>query len=125
MNDQVLIVTTPTVEGHPARDVIGYVSADAVWEAEHLAARRFDDGWDKGRYGLYEALMGQLRRDILRDIRQQALERGANAIVGFTICYGAAPLLQGAGGAPMACSGDRWFAHGEGTAIRIEGHGEP
>ncbi len=125
MTEPVLLVSTPTVEGHPPVRVCGYVSANAVWEAAHLADRRFKEAWEDGRYGIYEAVMDRLERAIRRDIKAQARKLGANAVVGFTVRHGTAPLLRGAGAVFMTCEGDRWCAHGEGTAVLIDGFPSP
>lgn len=116
-----LLVSTPTVEGYPPARIFGDLSANAVWEAAHLAERRFKEAWDNGRYGVYKAIMDQLEKDVIRDLSEQARALGANAIVGFSIHYGTAPLLQGSGAVFMQCAGDRWYAHAEGTAVFIDG----
>lgn len=121
MSAPVLIVTTPTVADRTPVAIHGFVAANAVWEAAHLASRRFDEDFDfdKGRYGVYEAIMAQLERDVLRAIKTKAQALGANAVVGFSLTYGTAPLIEGSG-VTLRADGDRWYAHGEGTAISIE-----
>ena len=120
MSEPILVVTTPTVEGCVPKAVLGYVSANSVWESIHLAERRFKEEYSNGRYGIYEAIMERLEKDVLRDIKAKARALGANAIVGLTIRYGNGPILKGAQGAFMGCEGDRWFAHAEGTALLLD-----
>jgi uncharacterized protein YbjQ (UPF0145 family) len=81
-----LVTTTPTIEGHPIEEHLGVVSAQVVLGANFL--RDWFAGWSDmfgGRSKTYEEVLRQGTEDALMQIRGFARERGANAIVGLSI----------------------------------------
>jgi len=58
-----ILTTTPTVEGHTIRDVVG------------------------GRSGSYEQVLTEARETSMKEMQERAAQLGANAIVGIDIDY--------------------------------------
>lgn len=83
-----IITTTPTLEGHPVRDYLGIVTGEAIVGAnifkDLLAAVRDVVG---GRSGAYERALRSAREDALREMANQAADRGANAVVAVDLDY--------------------------------------
>lgn len=84
----VLLTTTPTVEGRPARQYLGVVTGEAI-----LGANIFRDFFAGirdivgGRSGSYEKVLGDARDVALQDLADRARQRGANAVVGIDLDY--------------------------------------
>ncbi|TDR94931.1 YbjQ family protein [Enterovirga rhinocerotis] len=85
-----LVTTTPSVEGRRITAYHGIVSGEAVLGANFVrdwfASIRDIVG---GRSGSYEKVLRGARDEALRDMQEEALRLGANAIVGVDIDYGA------------------------------------
>jgi len=80
--------TTPTIEGKPAKKYLGVVTGEAV-----LGANLFKDVFANirdivgGRSAAYERELNKAREVAFEEMTQQALELGANAVVGIDIDY--------------------------------------
>jgi uncharacterized protein YbjQ (UPF0145 family) len=83
-----IITTTPTVEGRPAREYLGIVMGEAIIGAnifkDILASIRDIVG---GRAGAYEEALRAARQDALREMANRAAELGADAVIGVDIDY--------------------------------------
>lgn len=83
-----IITTTPTVEGRPAREYLGIVMGEAIIGAnifkDILASIRDIVG---GRAGAYEEALRAARQDALREMASRAAELGADAVIGVDIDY--------------------------------------
>jgi uncharacterized protein YbjQ (UPF0145 family) len=83
-----IITTTPNIEGHRITEYLGVVTGEAV-----LGANFFRDFFAKirdvvgGRSGSYEKELARARETAFREIQEEALEVGANAIVGIDLDY--------------------------------------
>ena len=93
------VVTTDTLPGHRIVRVVGLVRGNTVRTrnigADFLAGLRNLVG---GEVGHYTAMLAQSREQSLDRMRAQALELGANAVVGLrittsTVMQGAAEIL--------------------------------
>lgn len=83
-----LYSTTPTIEGQPIREYKGIVSGEVIIGAnfvkDFFAGIRDVVG---GRSGSYEKVMRKAKRQAMEEIRKQAEELGANAVVGIDFDY--------------------------------------
>lgn len=83
-----IVTTTPTIEGRPAREYLGIVTGEAI-----LGANIFRDLFASvrdivgGRSGAYEKELGKARRTALAEMQDEARKLGADAIVGVDLDY--------------------------------------
>ena len=83
-----IITTTQNIEGHRITEYLGVVTGEAV-----LGTNFFRDFFAKirdvvgGRSGSYEKELARARETAFREIEEEALEVGANAIVGIALDY--------------------------------------
>ncbi len=83
-----ILSTTPTIEGRRAAKYLGLVTGDAI-----LGANIFRDFFASirdivgGRSASYEAELRKAKDMALGEMREQARQLGANAIVGIDIDY--------------------------------------
>jgi uncharacterized protein YbjQ (UPF0145 family) len=83
-----ILTTTPNIEGHRITEYLGVVTGEAI-----LGANFFRDFFAKirdvvgGRSGAYEKELARARETAFREIEEEALEVGANAIVGIDLDY--------------------------------------
>ena len=91
-----IVTTTPTVEGRRIASYRGIVSGEAI-----LGANVFRDFFASirdvvgGRSGSYEKVLRAARDTALREMADEAQSKGANAIVGVDIDYGAVGKDEG------------------------------
>jgi uncharacterized protein YbjQ (UPF0145 family) len=84
----VILTTTPNIEGRPISEYLGIVTGEAI-----LGANLFNDFFAGirdivgGRSAAYEREMARARKIAYEDIKGQAEELGANAVVGIDIDY--------------------------------------
>lgn len=97
--DSMLVTTTDTVPGHRILRVVGLVRGNTVRARnvgrDILAGLKSIVG---GEVGTYTAMLAQSREQALDRLRAEALEAGANAVVGMrittsTVMQGAAEIL--------------------------------
>lgn len=99
-----IICTTPTVEGRPVAKHLGIVSGEAI-----LGANVFRDFFATitdivgGRSAVYETKLREAKEIALREMAQEAMARGANAVVGVDLDY--ETLGQGNGMLMVSASG--------------------
>jgi uncharacterized protein YbjQ (UPF0145 family) len=85
-----IVTTTPTVEGRRIVAYHGVVSGEAI-----LGANFFRDFFASirdvvgGRSGSYEKVMRSARDTALEEMADEARRKGANAVVGVDLDYGA------------------------------------
>lgn len=83
-----IVTTTHTVEGRPVQQHLGVVTGEAI-----LGANIFRDFFAGvrdiigGRSGSYEQVLRQARDTALREMQEEAAQRGANAVVGVDLDY--------------------------------------
>ncbi|MDX8392056.1 MAG: heavy metal-binding domain-containing protein [Mariprofundaceae bacterium] len=83
-----LFSTTPSIEGHSINEYKGIVVGEAI-----LGANIFRDLFAGirdivgGRSGAYEKELAKAREAAFGEIKQHAIELGANAVVGVDIDY--------------------------------------
>ena len=83
-----ILTTTPNIEGHRITEYLWVVTGEAI-----LGANFFRDFFAKirdvvgGRSGAYEKELARARETAFREIQEEALEIGANAIVGIDLDY--------------------------------------
>jgi len=84
----VLMTTTPSVEGRKIREYLGVVTGEAVLGA-HLFKDIFASIVDivGGRSASYEQELRKARDVAFREVRQEAMLLGGNAIVGVDLDY--------------------------------------
>ncbi|RYG90984.1 heavy metal-binding domain-containing protein [Loktanella sp. IMCC34160] len=83
-----IITTTSTVEGRPARDYLGIVTGEAI-----LGANIFRDLFAQvrdivgGRSAAYEQELGKARKTALAEMEDEARRLGADAVIGVDLDY--------------------------------------
>jgi len=83
-----LVLTTPTIEGHPIRKYLGLVTGEAI-----LGANIFKDFFAGirdivgGRSGAYEKELRKAKDLALEEMMEQAKSMGANAVIGVDLDY--------------------------------------
>jgi uncharacterized protein YbjQ (UPF0145 family) len=83
-----ILTTTPNIEGHRITEYLGVVTGEAI-----LGTNFLRDFFAKirdvvgGRSGAYENELARARETAFREIEEEALEIGANAIVGIDLDY--------------------------------------
>lgn len=87
MNEMILS-TTPTIEGRPVREYKGIVTGETIIGAnifkDFLAGVRDIVG---GRSGSYERLLIEAKNTSINEMIERARQLGANAIVGIDLDY--------------------------------------
>jgi uncharacterized protein YbjQ (UPF0145 family) len=101
-----LITTTTTVEGRPAREYLGLVSGEAIMGAnifrDFFAGIRDVIG---GRSAAYEEELRKAKQIAINEMVQEATARGANAIIGVDLDYESISVGQGGGMLMVSASG--------------------
>lgn len=86
--NNILMTTTPTIEGHPVKQYLGIVTAESIIGAnavrDLMASVRDFFG---GRSGAYEEVLRQGKDTALAELAQRAGSMGANAVVGVDLDY--------------------------------------
>lgn len=88
MSSEVIVTTTPSVEGRPITSYRGIVTGEAIMGAnifkDLFAGIRDIVG---GRSATYERELRRARELAMAELKQAAAELGANAVVGVDIDY--------------------------------------
>ncbi|HZF63996.1 MAG TPA: heavy metal-binding domain-containing protein [Chitinophagaceae bacterium] len=104
-----LLTTTNTIEGRPIQQYMGIVTAETIIGAnivkDLFAGIRDIVG---GRSGTYERVIDQARMSALRELEENAMQMGANAIVAIDLDF----ETIGSGGSML-------MVIATGTAVRI------
>jgi len=83
-----ILTTTHSIEGKPARDYLGIVTGEAILGAnvvkDFFAGIRDIVG---GRSGSYEKELRKAREIALAELREEAERAGANAVIGIDLDY--------------------------------------
>jgi len=101
-----LVVTTDTVEGRPVKKHLGIVTGEAI-----LGANIFRDFFAGirdivgGRSAAYEEELRKAKDIAIAEMRQQAGELGANAVVGVDLDYENITVGQTGGMLMVSASG--------------------
>ncbi|SFE12842.1 heavy metal-binding domain-containing protein [Roseivivax sediminis] len=83
-----IVTTTPSVEGYQIADYKDIVVGEAI-----MGTNVFRDFFSQvrdvigGRSGAYESALREARTEAFKDLREQAAQLGANAVVGVDIDY--------------------------------------
>ena len=83
-----IISTTPTLEGKPAREYLGVVTGEVI-----VGANMFRDMFASitdmvgGRSGSYENVLARARNEALMELKAEAAQMGGNAVVGIDLDY--------------------------------------
>lgn len=83
-----IITTTPSIEGKPVREYLGVVSGEAIMGA-NIVRDLFASITDivGGRSGAYEEKLAQARQIALDEMAAMARRQGVNAVVGVDLDY--------------------------------------
>lgn len=107
-----IITTTPTLEGRPIVEYLGLVSGEAILGAnifrDFLAGIRDITG---GRSAAYEEELRKAKDIAISEMAQQARELGANAVVGVDLDY---ETIQ------VGSRGSMLMVSASGTAVRYQ-----
>lgn len=83
-----ILTTTTTIEGRPARDYLGIVTGEAILGAN--VVKDFFAGITDivgGRSGSYEKELRKARNIALEEIQEEAARLGADAVIGIDLDY--------------------------------------
>lgn len=104
MNEDMLLSTTPTIEGSPIREYKGVVTGETIIGAnvfkDFMAGLRDFFG---GRSGTYEKVLAEAKDTSLSEMAERARQLGANAVVGIDLDY--ETIGQGNSMLMVTCSG--------------------
>jgi uncharacterized protein YbjQ (UPF0145 family) len=107
--NNMLLTTTPTIEGQPIQQYLGIVTSEAIIGANIIkdlfAGIRDIVG---GRSGTYERVIEEARMNALRELEHKAMHMGANAVVGIDLDF----ETVGSGGSML-------MVVATGTAVKI------
>jgi len=83
-----IVTTTATIEGRPARDYLGIVTGEVIVGA-NLLRDIFASITDivGGRSGKYEEVLQRARKEALAEMEAEAAKLGGNAVIGVDIDY--------------------------------------
>jgi len=83
-----IVTTTTLIEGQPVRDYLGVVSGEAILGA-NIVRDLFASITDVigGRSCAYESKLKQARQIALREMEEEAVSLGANAVIGVDLDY--------------------------------------
>lgn len=104
-----IVTTTSSIEGHPAREYLGVVTGEVI-----VGANIFRDLFASitdivgGRSGKYEAVLERARNEAITEMQEKASAKGGNAVIGVDLDY---EVLGKAGSMLMVSA--------TGTAIKI------
>lgn len=107
----ILVTTTPGVDGRPIQQYLGIVTGEAI-----LGANIFRDFFAGvrdivgGRSGAYEAELRKAREIAIEEMTSYAASVGANAVVGVDIDYETIQINNG---------GTMLMVSASGTAVRV------
>ncbi|WP_126173185.1 heavy metal-binding domain-containing protein [Altericroceibacterium xinjiangense] len=83
-----IVSTTSSIEGRPAREYLGVVTGEVI-----VGANVFRDLFASitdlvgGRSGKYEEVLARARKEALAEMQEQARQLGGNAVIGVDIDY--------------------------------------
>lgn len=104
MHEDMLLSTTPTIEGRPIREYKGVVTGETIIGAnvfkDFMAGLRDFFG---GRSGTYEKVLAEAKDTSLSEMAERARQLGANAVVGIDLDY--ETIGQGNSMLMVTCSG--------------------
>ena len=106
---EMIVTTTPTIEGRPIRDYLGIVTGEAI-----IGANLFRDLFANirdivgGRAGSYERVLKEARADAIEELQAEAKRLGANAVVAVDLDYEV-----------IGDTGSMLMVSASGTAVRI------
>ena len=104
MPEDMLLSTTPTIEGSPIREYKGVVTGETIIGAnvfkDFMAGLRDFFG---GRSGTYEKVLAEAKDTSLSEMAERARQLGANAVVGIDLDY--ETIGQGNSMLMVTCSG--------------------
>jgi uncharacterized protein YbjQ (UPF0145 family) len=104
-----LVSTTPTIEGRPARQYLGVVSGEAI-----LGANLFKDLFAGirdivgGRSATYERELRKAKEIAIREMTDEASSLGADAVVGVDLDY-----------ETVGANGSMLMVSASGTAVKL------
>ena len=83
-----LVTTTPTIEGRKIVEYLGIVTGEAIIGA-NIIRDVFAAVTDivGGRSAAYEESLREAREAALRELQDEAMQRGGNAVIGVDIDY--------------------------------------
>lgn len=106
---EIIVSTTPSLEGRPAKEYLGIVTGEVIVGAnivrDLFAGIRDIVG---GRSGAYEDVLQRAREQAISEMRMRAATLGANAVVGVDLDY-----------ETVGSSGSMLMVTASGTAILV------
>ncbi len=106
---RMIVTTTPSIEGQPVSEYLGIVSGEAI-----MGANMFKDMFAGirdivgGRSGAYEEELRRAKDIAMREMQDNAMHRGANAILGVDLDY-----------ETVGANGSMLMVTASGTAVRL------
>ncbi len=106
---RMIVTTTPSIEGQSVSEYLGIVSGEAI-----MGANMFKDMFAGirdivgGRSGAYEEELRRAKDIAMREMQDNAMHRGANAILGVDLDY-----------ETVGANGSMLMVTASGTAVRL------
>lgn len=104
-----ILSTTPSLEGRPVRQYLGVVTAETIIGANFVrdlfASIRDFVG---GRSGSYEEVLREAKQTALRELQEEAVRLGADAVVGIDLDY-----------ETIGANGSMLMVTASGTAVKL------
>jgi uncharacterized protein YbjQ (UPF0145 family) len=105
----IIVTTTPMIEGKPIQEYLGIVTGEVI-----VGANLFRDLFAGirdivgGRAGSYEEVLSRARTEAIEELQAAAAARGANAVVAVDLDYEV-----------IGSNGSMLMVSASGTAVRI------
>lgn len=108
-HSEIIVSTTPSLEGKPAKEYLGIVTGEVIVGA-NIVRDLFAGIHDivGGRAGAYEDVLQRAREQAIGEMRMHAATLGANAVVGVDLDY-----------ETLGSSGSMLMVSASGTAILV------
>lgn len=107
--NRIILSTTNNIEGQPVKEYLGLVTGETI-----IGANIFKDIFASirdvvgGRSGSYERVLREAKDMAIQEMTDEALRKGANAIIGIDLDY-----------ETVGSSGGMLMVTASGTAIRL------
>lgn len=107
--NRIILTTTNNIEGQPVKEYLGLVTGETI-----IGANIFKDIFASirdvvgGRSGSYERVLREAKDTAIQEMTDDALRRGANAIIGIDLDY-----------ETVGSSGGMLMVTASGTAVKL------
>lgn len=88
LHNQIIVTTTPSVDGYRVEKVVDLITAECVFGMEFFQdlLTSLTDFFG-GRSGTSQNVLRDARRTCINELKREAFELGANAVIGVSLAY--------------------------------------